>query len=594
LGAFRIGFFLILAPFVLLPFLNCKSESKYQKGSEFVIATDHPLASAAGLEIHRKGGNLIDSYVAASFAISVLRPQSTGLAGGGFLLYHKPTEQRTYAFDFRERAPQSAYPSMYLDGSGNLVENASLFGAKSIAVPGNVKGWLELHEKFGLLSREEVLGPAIRLAEEGFTVYEDLANAIEKSKREMNEAMRLVFFPAGRALRAGDVLVQKDLAITLKKLVRFGAEEFYSGETASKISYYIKANRGYIELSDLRQYRVLERTPIRAEIAGREFVGFPPPSSGVFLFEILALMSRLDSGFFLNPESDSISDLKIEYYSRYLIESMRQGYFDRSVYGADPDFSSVPVDEILDASLLNKKAQRIRAFIQSQDAQVDNRVGVDPIRWDPKFLPGGSGVSQKGSMPAKLESYNTTHISILNGSGEAISSTHSINYIFGSRLMIPGTGLIMNDTMDDFVADPSKENAYGLIGGKANQIEPGKTPLSSMSPTFLMNGNRVEISIGAPGGSFIPNAIINTLLNRLRKKMHPLDAVAAPRIHHQYSPDTVFLDEELSPDLEFLARYGYSLKFTPNRAKVFYVERDSDGVLHAVSDPRGQGIPVSQ
>jgi len=557
-----ITFRIIAVIFIFLFVGSCKEQKSnyYASGRTFAIATDHALASEAGKKIFQSGGNVFDAYVAASFAISVLRPQSTGLAGGGFALVKSAKTGKIEAYDFRERAPQLADEKMYLDSKGNVIENQSLFGYKAIGIPGNVKGLLSIHNKYGYLSLEQVLDPAYRLANEGFSVYEDLHTAIEKSKDDMNPAARNIFLRKGEALKTGSVLVQKDLANTIQNIILHGEREFYELETAAKIVKAMRVNQGIISLKDLKDYKVIQRKPLSINFKQYEIISFPPPSSGVFLFEILKFLENQDIKS-LNDESP------LDYY-RMLVESMRIGYQDRSIHGGDPDFSLVPVDSLLSQDYLTDRTMEVLA---KSKAQVDS----------------------SGEMPKTLESYNTTHISVIDSMGNAVSSTHSVNYIFGSRIVIPGTGLIMNDTMDDFATSVGTSNAYGLVGGIKNLIKPNKTPLSSMSPTFIQENGQLRIALGAPGGSFIPTAILQTILNRLEFNMNPYESVASPRVHHQFQPNLVFAEEELSSKIKSMEEFGYKFKFTPNRAKVFMVEREKSGLLHAVSDPRGQGVPAA-
>lgn len=549
---------LVICSFSFLTLCKAKDSSSYASGNTFAIATDHALASEAGKIVFQKGGNVFDAYVAASFAISVLRPQSTGLAGGGFALVKSAKSGSIEAYDFRERAPQLASENMYLDSKGEIIENQSLFGYKAVGVPGNVKGLLSIHKRYGYLSLEQVLEPALRLANEGFSVYEDLHIAIDKSKEEMNDAARSIFLRNGNALKTGSVLVQKDLGNTIQKIILNGEKEFYELETANSIVRSMQLNKGLISLKDLKDYKVIERKPLKITYKQYEIISFPPPSSGVFLFEILKFLEHqnIQSLFTDDPTA----------YYRLLIEAMKQGYEDRSIHGGDPDFSFVPVEALL-----------------SRDYLADRTIEV--------LRKSRADVKSSGEIPKTLESYNTTHISVMDSMGNAVSSTHSVNYIFGSRIVIPGTGLIMNDTMDDFATSVGSSNAYGLVGGSKNLIEANKTPLSSMSPTFIQENGQMLIAIGAPGGSFIPTAILQTILNRLEFAMSPYEAVASPRVHHQNQPNFVFAEQNLSNKLKALEEFGYKFKFTENRAKVFMVEREKNGHLHAVSDPRGQGTP---
>lgn len=556
--------------FLFLIFVNqCKlfESEPIAIGKKIAVATDHPLASQAALDIYKKGGNIVDSYVASSFVLCVVRPQSTGLGGGGFALIRWNKSKSSYALDFRERAPLAASEKMYINADGTVKDKESMFGYRSVAVPGMVKGLIEIHSKFGKLPREEVLLPAQRLADEGFTIYENLAESIEKSLPEMNTPMKKIFAPGGNPLKKGDILIQKDLARTIYKIGIHGSDEFYKLQTAESIHSDMAYHGGLITRADLMNYKTKERKPISIKYRGFEILSFPPPSSAVFFFQILKILEKYD----LTEQYSSNRKL----YAATLIESMGSAFRDREKYGGDPDFFSIDTTELLKDTYIQKKADRIQSILHLRKNQK---------------LPQ----PEESKMPKTLESYNTTHISITDESGNSISSTHSINYTFGSRVVIHDTGLIMNDTMDDFSITPNQANAYGLIGGNANSIQPNKTPLSSMSPTIVVRDGENWLNLGAPGGSFIFTSILNTLVHRIDLNFSPIRSVSHPRIHYQNNPDLVFLEEALKPELEGLQEWGYNLKFTPSRGKVFYTERADGKKIIAVSDPRGQGIPIAE
>jgi gamma-glutamyltranspeptidase/glutathione hydrolase len=556
---YKIHFIFISIGILIISNSCLKSENKnFAIGSSFAIATDHVLASEIGKAIYQNGGNVFDSFVASSFAISVLRPQSTGLAGGGFALLKTAQNGKIIALDFRERAPGLSHSKMFIDSSGEVIENSSLFGAKSVAIPGNVKGLLEIHKRFGKLSRAEVLEPARLLAENGFEMYEDLNQAIEKSAKEMNPTMQKIFLKNGKPLKVGEILVQKDLANTIHAIVLNGEEEFYTGDTSKRIINSIRENQGILSENDLKNYKVIERTPIKIQYKNKEIISFPPPSSGVFILEALKIFEGVNF--------DELSQNQYINYYRLLIETMKIIYKDRFLYGSDPDFKKVPIEMLLSEKNISLKRNLANKNSKSQ-------------------------VESSGESPKTLESYNTTHISVMDSKGNLVSSTQSINYIFGSRMVASGTGLVLNDTMDDFTVAFNKGNAYGLIGGENNLIKPGKTPLSSMSPTIVQENEQVELALGAPGGSFIPNAILQTIFNSLDFKKNLLESIQNPRIHHQFQPDILYIEKELEPKLNSLAAIGYKIKISPNKSKVFAVAKTKDGKIHAVSDPRGQGLP---
>ena len=531
----------------------------------FMIATDAPEASQAGAAMSAAGGNIVDAAVAVSFAISVVRPQSTGLGGGGFLLLHLADEGRTLSFDFRERAPLAATRDLYQDRNGNVDARSSLFGSRAVAVPGTVAGLVELHERFGSLPLEVVLEPARKLAAEGFIMYADLAGAIAQAESDMDAGMRAVFLPDGRPPEVGERFLQPDLAVTIERIGRTGRDGFYEGPVAQALVDYMAATGGLITRADLDQYEVRSGPALLGDYNGYRIATMPPPSSGVFILNMLSMLART------NPRETYARD-KAEYY-HMLIEVFRRGYQDRARYGGDPLFVDVPVSHLLSDE-----------YISGRLAAIDHRHATP-------------SESLEGVGAVAVESRETTHFSILDRNGNAIASTQSVNYRLGARVMIPGTGVVLNDTMDDFSAAPGVPNVYGLVGGQANAIAGGKTPLSSMSPTIVFereNPQQVRMVLGAPGGSRIITSIIETILNDIEMDMHAYASVARARLHHQYLPDRVFFERgAMGPGVRaLLEERGHRLELVPAiGAKVFLVRRDGDRLIGA-SDPRGDGQPL--
>ena len=515
-----------------------------------VIASDSLAASKAGADILEQGGNIVDSAVAVSFAISVVRPQSTGLGGGGFLMLH--LNKQTKAFDFRERAPLAAHRDMYISKQKTKNQTSthsrpSLIGIQSIAVPGMVAGLLQIHKQYGKLSLGQVLTPAIRLAEEGFPIYPDLKDAIVKAYHNMNEPMRKVFAPkgsqGGKNLKIGSPIIQKDLSKTLRCLAKEGSACFYGrkGKMSLALAHFMKKNGGLIRIEDLTQYRVRETQPLWSEYRGLKLATMPLPSSGIFLTRMLKTLERY-------PLKQLYQQQRTDYY-HLLIQAMRYGYQERERYGGDPHFFPTAKQLTL------------------------------PPRWPLK------------SIPAKTE---TTHFSIMDDKGNAVASTQSINYRFGSRVMLPNWGIVLNDTMDDFSIQVGKPNVYGLTGSQANAIAATKTPLSSMSPSFLFDKQGIRLAIGAPGGSQIITAILQAIIHDVDLNLHPYAAVARGRIHHQYKPATVFVEPQAmqKKEIDKLIGQGYPVVVKPAYAKVFMVKRYANGEVVGVSDPRGQGQPM--
>ncbi|MDF3819024.1 gamma-glutamyltransferase [Leptospira sp. 96542] len=529
-------------------------------GKEFVVATDHPLASEAGVTVWKEGGNVVDVFAAASFAISVLRPQSTGLLGGGFAVLSLQQGRVKKAYDFRERAPNKASASYYLNEDGTVIPNKTIRGPYSAGVPGNIQGILQIHKKYGKLPLEKVINPAFVYAKKGFSVYGDLAKAIQTAWPHSDQDMKQIFGKENRPLREGELLVQEDLAKTLERIIQNLEGEILNGETKNKIVEYYKSNDEFITSLDFSNYRVDELDPLTNTIFGKTILTMPPPSSAVHLITIGNIYDELKrKKTFPKGEVGEIIRLT---------ESMRVGYRDRAILGGDPKFTDIPVSKLISSNYAKSEASEIEKKVVS---------GAWPN------LP---------EEPLRKESYNTTHISVLDKEGNAVSSTQSINGSFGAQVVVPGTGLVLNNTMDDFALAPGVPNLYGLVGSEANAVAPGKTPLSSMSPSILLDEKgKPFLVIGAPGGSHIPTAILNTLYHYLELKQPLYESVSYPRYHHQYAPDILFMDPELkevfpSGELPF-----YKVKYSRHWAKSFVVAREGDNLI-GVSDPKGEGIPL--
>ncbi|MCW7458994.1 gamma-glutamyltransferase [Leptospira bandrabouensis] len=528
-------------------------------GKEIIISSDHPLASQAGMEVWKQGGNVVDVFTASSFAISVLRPHSTGLLGGGFAVVYLPNKGK-WAYDFRERSPKKGIASFYLNEDGTVISGKTLKGAYSAAVPGNVQGILQIQKQHGKLPLSVVLAPALRYARSGFSVYGDLAGAVAKTWSSMNPPMQNVFGIDKRAIREGELLIQEELAKTLERIIQNDKLEFLEGETIQKISEYYTAYENFITIEDFKNYQVKVTEPLTSSAWGHTIFTMPPPSSGVHLVTMMNLYSEMQKRNTF-PKGEVGEMIRI-------IEAMRVAYRDRVELGGDPLYTNIPVTKLLSQSYAKEETNEIEKKVVS---------GSWPT------------ISEENKKP---ESYNTTHISILDKDGNAVSTTQSVNGIFGAGQMVPGTGLVLNNTMDDFAVAPGVPNLYGLVGSKANAIEPGKTPLSSMSPVILTdNSGKTKMVIGAPGGSQIPTSIFNTLYRYLIQKEGLYESVSYPRIHHQFSPDRIFLDPEIKASYPQSDLPFYQVQYIRHRAKVFAVAREGDSLI-GVSDPKGEGVPL--
>lgn len=540
---------------------SAEKRTRYEiTGTDFVIATDHPLASEAGVRVYKEGGNVVDAFTAASFVLAVVRPQSTGLLGGGFAIVNLSDTRVKKAFDFRERAPKKANSKFYLDNEGKPIPGKTSAGAYSAGIPGNIQGILLIQKKYGKLSLEKVLNPAVTAARRGISIYSDLDIAISSAWPKMNLPMKKVFGIENRPLREGELLVQEDLAKTIERIILESEKEVSQGETAKKIVSYYSNFEEFINEEDLKTYTVHELDPLLTQMFGSDVLMMPPPSSSVFLGTIANVYSelRLKKTFPMGEVGEVIR----------LTESMRVGYRDRASLGGDPSFTNVPVAELLSTSYAKKEANEIVK----------------------KVVAGSLSDSRNFFTPK--DSYNTTHISVLDNEGNAVSSTQSVNGIFGAGLMVPETGLVLNNTMDDFSVAPGVPNIYGLVGSEANSIVPGKTPLSSMSPlVFIDSKGSATLVIGAPGGSQIPTSIFNTLYHYLVKKHSLYESVSYPRIHHQFKPDFLYVDPEYKPTFPESELPFYKVQYQRHRAKVFVVSKEGARLV-GVSDSKGEGIPL--
>ena len=497
-----------------------------------MVAGPEQLASEIGSRILQQGGNVVDAAVATGFALAVTYPRAGNLAGGGFMLIHLAEGNRQVFIDYRESAPAAASRDMFLGEDGKIDLMRMYFSLQSSGVPGTVAGMLYALETYGSMSREQVLAPAIALAEEGFPVsfaltYE-LANQ-GKRLRNNPESLRLFFKPDGNAYEIGEIWRQPDLAWTLRQISEHGVDAFYKGEIAKRIVAAMQAGDGLITLQDLADYRVIERPPLRGTFREFEVVSAPPPSSGgVHILQILNLL-----------EGDDLAGMghNTAAYLHLLAESMKLAYADRSEYLGDPDFAPVPVAELTD-----------KAYAARQ------RKMIDPGKATPSTtIAPGSALLR--------ESMDTTHYSIADNKGNMVSNTYTLNASFGSAIAVPGTGMLLNNEMGDFAAQPGKPNPFGLVQGESNRIEGGKRPLSSMSPTIVFRDGKPWLATGSPGGSRIITTVLQTLLNAMAFEMNIATAGISARIHHQWLPDEILAEDGISPDtVRLLEQMGHTVK----------------------------------
>jgi gamma-glutamyltranspeptidase/glutathione hydrolase len=495
-----------------------------------MVVTSQHLASQVGVDILKLGGNAIDAAVAVGYAQAVVNPCCGNIGGGGFMTVHLADGTDTF-INFRETAPAAASANMYLDAAGNVKKGASLYGYLAAGVPGTVLGMETARKKYGKLSREQVMEPAIKLAREGFVLTRadtDILDTTVARFKQDAESARIFLRPDGTPLQPGDRLVQSDLANTLEAIAKDGPDAFYKGKIPQAVEAAAKQGGGILTAADFANYKVTETPPITCSYRGYKFVSAPPPSSGgVTLCEILNVVEGYDLKSMGFNSAAAIHTMT---------EAMRHAYMDRNTYLGDPEFIKNPIDRLVSKSY----AEEIRKKIVADKATPSENV-------------------QPGMEPH--EKPETTHYSIVDHQGNAVSTTYTVNGRFGAVVIAPGTGFFLNDEMDDFTVKVGEKNLYGLVQGTANSIAPGKRPLSSMSPTLVTKDNKIFMVLGSPGGSRIITITLQTALNVIDHGMAPQEAVDAPRIHHQWLPDEVYYEQRgVSADtLKILSGMGYKM-----------------------------------
>src|SRR5712671_803110 len=509
-----------------------------------IVVSVHELASRAGSDIMRAGGNAVDAAVATGFALAVVHPPAGNLGGGGFMLI-RMADGKVHFLDYREKAPAAATPGMYLDAQGNVIEDASVVGYKAIGVPGSVAGMVYAEQKYGRLSLKQVIAPAIRLARDGYVLTWEEARDLQHDKYlgKFPESRR-IFQRDGNYYKPGEVFQQPDLARTLERIAE-KPDDFYHGAMARELAAALQKGGGLITAEDMAQYEVKEREPVRGTYRGYEVISAPPPSSGgTVLIESLNILEGYDLAKLGNRSAQSI---------HFTTEAFRRAFFDRAEFMGDPDFSKIPV-----AQLIDKKYG------------VAWRESIDPVHASPsKELKRPAIFSEleqyAAAHPQPLgmhESPHTTHYSVVDADGNAVAVTTTINDWFGSRVTAEGLGFLLNDEMDDFSAKPGVPNSDGLIQGAANAIGPGKRPLSSMTPTIVVRDGKTVLVLGSPGSSKIITTVANVLMGVIDYGMNIQEAVNAPRFHNQWLPDVLNVERWFSPDtVQALQKMGYHVQF---------------------------------
>ncbi|BBG61253.1 MULTISPECIES: gamma-glutamyltransferase [Providencia] len=509
--------------------LYAASEPAVEAQKGMVVSSQH-LASQVGADILKAGGNAIDAAVAVGYAQAVVNPCCGNIGGGGFMTLHL-ADGKDIFINFRETAPKAASADMYLDKNGQLIKDASLYGYLASGVPGTVKGLDYALEKYGTMDRQQVMKPAIKLARDGFILTRadtDVLDTTTERFKQDPEVARIFLKPDGSAYQPGDRLVQTDLANTLEKIANNGPVAFYEGEIPKIVEEASKKNGGILTAQDFAHYTITDTTPVSCTYRGYKFISAPPPSSGgVTICETLNILE----GYDLKEMGFNSAE-----YIHTLTEAMRHAYMDRNTFLGDPAFVNNPTDKLL-----------------SKQYAADLRKEIVPNKATP------STQVQPGMGPH--EKPETTHYSVVDDKGNAVSTTYTINGRFGSVVIPPGTGFFLNDEMDDFTTKVGEKNMYGLVQGERNSIAPGKRPLSSMSPTIVTKDGKVFLVLGSPGGSRIISITLQTALNIIDHGMPPQEAVNAPRIHHQWLPDEVYYEQRgVSKDsLALLDKMGYKM-----------------------------------
>ena len=521
-----------------------------------MVVTRERHATQAGVQVLKNGGNAIDAAVAVGLALAVTHPSAGNIGGGGFMLI-RLADGRTTFLDFREHAPRAASRNMYLDASGKATQD-SVTGYRASGVPGTVRGFEYANHKYGKRPWAELVHPAVELAAKGFPVSYALAQSLHGNRglAGFPESNR-IFLKAGKFYQAGETLLQPDLARTLQRIEKFGAKDFYEGDTARLLAKDMAAHGGLITEADLKAYTVHERQPLTGMYRGYTVVTAPPPSSGGV--GILQMLGMLDGTGYEKGGAGSASVV------HYMTEAMRRYFADRSEHLGDPDFVKLPMSSLLDPKYIARQ-----------------RASIDPERATPS--------SQiKATVFTGHESMETTHYTVADEAGNVVAVTYTLNGGFGSKVTATGLGFLLNNEMDDFAPKPGEANMYGLIQGEANAIAPGKTPLSSMTPTIILKDGKPVLAVGSPGGPTIINTVLEVIVNVLDFGMGVQDAVNWPRFHHQWLPDELRIEPGFSPDtVALLEKRGYTVKRSGAQGEAAAIHW-INGWLEGAPDPRTEG-----
>jgi len=571
---------LLRKPFVLLtiaafflstfPFsLNIRAAAPEPvRGQHGMVASNDEIASKVGVEIMKKGGNAVDAAIAVGLALAVVFPFAGNIGGGGFMLIRKKDGTST-AIDYREMAPKAATRNVYLDKNGKLIEGegGSILGYRAAGVPGTLAGFDMAFRKYGSgkLKWSDLVEPARLLAQNGFVLSYSDVRSIAGYRNDLSKypESKRIFLNGGKGFKEGDRLVQPELAQTLGRVQRVGAKEFYTGKTAQLIAADMKAHNGLMTLDDLKNYQAKERTPVRGTYRGYEIISMSPPSSGgAILLEILNILEGYD-----------LRTMGYDSAAKYQVttEAMRRAFADRAEYMGDADFVDVPVDTLIDKKYAEKRRESIDLTRASSSAEIGH-----------------------GQIAGK-EPTETTHYTVVDAEGNVVSNTYTINNGFGSAATVTGAGFLLNDEMDDFAAKPGEPNMFGLIQGERNAVQPGKRPLSAMTPTIVLRKDGTPwFAVGAAGGPTIITAVLQTIINVIDHDMNIQQALDAPRIHHQWMPDELVSEPYgMSPDTrKILESYGQKFSRPRTLARATAIMIDNKGVRLGAVDSRGPGAAI--
>lgn len=547
--------FLVISRFAFAQFTDINIVKEIHTKNKGLVVSAHPLASEAGAKVMKMGGNAYDAVIATQYALAVVYPQAGNIGGGGFLVGVKNNGEK-FTIDFRETAPEKSSRDMYLDKKGKANTDLSQNGRLAVGIPGSVAGFFATL-KHAKLPMEKLIEPAIDLAEQGFAVTQREASLLNNQMEYFHQHNKnKTVFQKSTPWKQGDLLIQKELAATLRLIQKKGAKGFYEGKTAQLIVDEMKRGNGIITLNDLKNYKVVERKPISFEYKGTEIVSMPLPSSGGILLAQMLKMSSYEN--LEKYQQNSTPAVQI------MVEAERRSFADRAEYMGDPNYIKDQTEMLISDSYLKNRWKSFTMNLATTSAEVGKII------------------------PQPKESTETTHISIIDKEGNAVSVTTTINGLYGSKVVVSGAGFLLNNEMDDFSVKPGVPNMFGAVGGEANAIQPGKRMLSSMTPTIVMKKNKPYIIVGTPGGTTIPTAVYQSIVNIIDFKLSPNMAVNSPKFHHQWLPESILVEKNF-PETTILdlEKNKYTIEKTAQIARTEMIVIDENGNATAVADGRG-------